>query len=321
MRVLVTGGAGYIGSVATAILLERGFDVTVLDDCSTGHRDAVSSQAKFIEGSVLNPESIALALADCSAVFHFAAKSLVGESVEKPDLYFDVNVNGTRNLLDQMAKAKISKLVFSSTAATYGEPEVIPITEGSKTKPTSPYGTTKLAVDQMITEEAKSGLAAVSLRYFNVAGAYKSKSGWLAERHNPETHLIPNLLRSTLEKPIKIFGDDWPTKDGTCIRDYIHVVDLIDAHILALENLVSGQHKIVNLGSGGGYSVTEVVSAASKVLGRDIPTEITSRRSGDPAVLIADISLAAQVLNWAPKHGIENMVRDTWESQNASASK
>jgi UDP-glucose 4-epimerase len=321
MRVLVTGGAGYIGSVATAILLERGFDVTVLDDCSTGHRDAVSSQAKFIEGSVLNPESIALALADCSAVFHFAAKSLVGESVEKPDLYFDVNVNGTRNLLDQMAKAKISKLVFSSTAATYGEPEVIPITEGSKTKPTSPYGTTKLAVDQMITEEAKSGLAAVSLRYFNVAGAYKSKSGWLTERHNPETHLIPNLLRSTLEKPIKIFGDDWPTKDGTCIRDYIHVVDLIDAHILALENLVPGQHKIVNLGSGGGYSVTEVVSAASKVLGRDIPTEITSRRSGDPAVLIADISLAAQVLNWAPKHGIENMVRDTWESQNASASK
>jgi UDP-glucose 4-epimerase len=321
MRVLVTGGAGYIGSVATAILLERGFDITVLDDCSTGHRDAVSSQAKFIEGSVLNPESIALALADCSAVFHFAAKSLVGESVEKPDLYFDVNVNGTRNLLDQMAKAKISKLVFSSTAATYGEPEVIPITEGSKTKPTSPYGTTKLAVDQMITEEAKSGLAAVSLRYFNVAGAYKSKSGWLAERHNPETHLIPNLLRSTLEKPIKIFGNDWPTKDGTCIRDYIHVVDLIDAHILALENLVSGQHKIVNLGSGGGYSVTEVVSAASKVLGRDIPTEITSRRSGDPAVLIADISLAAQVLNWAPKHGIENMVRDTWESQNASASK
>jgi UDP-glucose 4-epimerase len=321
MRVLVTGGAGYIGSVATAILLERGFDVTVLDDCSTGHRDAVSSQAKFIEGSVLNPESIALALADCSAVFHFAAKSLVGESVEKPDLYFDVNVNGTRNLLDQMAKAKISKLVFSSTAATYGEPEVIPITEGANTKPTSPYGTTKLAVDQMITEEAKSGLAAVSLRYFNVAGAYKSKSGWLAERHNPETHLIPNLLRSTAEKPIKIFGNDWPTKDGTCIRDYIHVVDLIDAHILALESLFSSQHKIINLGSGGGYSVTEVVSAASKVLGRDIPTEITSRRSGDPAVLIADISLSAQILNWEPKHGIENMVRDTWESQNASTSK
>jgi UDP-glucose 4-epimerase len=321
MRVLVTGGAGYIGSAATAILLERGFDVTVLDDCSTGHRDAVAGGAKFINGSILDSQVVAQALVDCDAVLHFAAKSLVGESVDKPDLYFDVNVNGTRNLLDQMSKAKISKLVFSSTAATYGEPEVIPITEDAKPKPTSPYGTTKLAVDQMITDEAKSGLAAISLRYFNVAGAYKSKAGWLAERHNPETHLIPNLLRSTAENPLKIFGDDWPTKDGTCIRDYIHIVDLIDAHILALENLKPNQHKIINLGSGGGYSVAEVISAASKVLGRVIPVEVGARRSGDPAVLVADISLAAQALNWAPKHDIENMVSDTWESQNASTSR
>jgi UDP-glucose 4-epimerase len=321
MRVLVTGGAGYIGSAATAILLERGFDVTVLDDCSTGHRDAVAGGAKFINGSILDSQVVAQALVDCDAVLHFAAKSLVGESVDKPDLYFDVNVNGTRNLLDQMSKAKISKLVFSSTAATYGEPEVIPITEDAKPKPTSPYGTTKLAVDQMITEEAKSGLAAISLRYFNVAGAYKSKTGWLAERHNPETHLIPNLLRSTAENPLKIFGDDWPTKDGTCIRDYIHIVDLIDAHILALENLKPGQHKIINLGSGGGYSVAEVINAASKVLGRVIPVEVGARRSGDPAVLVADISLALQTLNWAPKYNIENMVSDTWESQNASTSK
>jgi len=321
MRVLVTGGAGYIGSVATAILLERGFEVTVLDDCSTGHRDAVSKDAKFIEGSILDSQAVATALLDCEAVLHFAAKSLVGESVEKPDLYFDVNVNGTRNLLDQMSMAKISKLVFSSTAATYGEPEIIPITEEANTKPTSPYGTTKLAVDQLITEQAESGLAAISLRYFNVAGALKSKSGWLAERHNPETHLIPNLLRSTADKPLKIFGNDWPTKDGTCIRDYIHVVDLIDAHILAIENLAPGQHKIINLGSGGGYSVTEVVTAAIKVLGKEIPTEITSRRAGDPAVLIADISLAATALNWSPSRDIEKMVSDTWESQNASTSK
>jgi UDP-glucose 4-epimerase len=321
MRVLVTGGAGYIGSAATAILLERGFDVTVLDDCSTGHRDAVAGGAKFINGSILDSQVVADALVDCDAVFHFAAKSLVGESVDKPDLYFDVNVNGTRNLLDQMSKANISKLVFSSTAATYGEPEVIPITEDAKPKPTSPYGTTKLAVDQMITDEAKSGLAAISLRYFNVAGAYKSKAGWLAERHNPETHLIPNLLRSTAENPLKIFGDDWPTKDGTCIRDYIHIVDLIDAHILALENLKPNQHKIINLGSGGGYSVAEVINAASKVLGRVIPVEVGARRSGDPAVLVADISLAAQALNWAPKYNIENMVSDTWESQNASTSR
>ena len=321
MRVLVTGGAGYIGSVATAILLERGFEVTVLDDCSTGHRDAVVEGAKLIEGSVLSEESLALALVDCEAVFHFAAKSLVGESVEKPDLYFDVNVNGTKNLLKQMSLAKISKLVFSSTAATYGEPEVIPISEGAKTEPTSPYGSTKLAVDNLITEEAKSGLAAISLRYFNVAGAYKSKFGWLAERHNPETHLIPNLLRSTVDNPIKIFGDDWPTKDGTCIRDYFHVADLIDAHILALESLSPSQHKIINLGSGSGYSVAEVISATTKVLGRAIPVEITSKRSGDPAVLVADISLAEQALKWKPKFDIEKMVSDTWESANARNSK
>ena len=321
MRVLVTGGAGYIGSVATAILLERGFEVTVLDDCSTGHRDAVIDGANFIEGSVLSEESLALALDDCGAVFHFAAKSLVGESVEKPDLYFGVNVNGTKNLLKQMSLAKISKLVFSSTAATYGEPEVTPITESAKTEPTSPYGSTKLAVDNLITEEAKSGLAAISLRYFNVAGAYKSKFGWLAERHNPETHLIPNLLRSTVDNPIKIFGNDWPTKDGTCIRDYIHVADLIDAHILALESLSPSQHKIINLGSGSGYSVAEVIGAATKVLGRAIPVEIASRRSGDPAVLVADISLAEQALKWKPKHDIEKMVSDAWESANARNSK
>jgi UDP-glucose 4-epimerase len=321
MRVLVTGGAGYIGSVATAMLIERGFEVTVLDDCSTGHRDAVSSQAKFIEGSVLSEETVALALVDCEAVFHFAAKSLVGESVEKPDLYFDVNVNGTKNLLKQMNLAKVSKIVFSSTAATYGEPEVIPISEGAKTEPTSPYGVTKLEVDKMITEEAKSGLAAISLRYFNVAGAYNLKGSWLAERHNPETHLIPNLLRSTVSNPIKIFGSDWPTQDGTCIRDYIHVVDLINAHILALEKLSLGEHKIINLGSGSGYSVAQVISAATKVLGRAIPVETAARRSGDPAVLVADISLSGQYLKWAPKLDIEDMVRDTWESANASASK
>jgi UDP-glucose 4-epimerase len=317
MRVLVTGGAGYIGSVATAMLLERGFDVTVLDDCSTGHRDAVVAGAKFINGSVLSEESLAFALSGCEAVFHFAAKSLVGESVEKPDLYFEVNVNGTKNLLRQMSLAKISKLVFSSTAATYGEPEVIPISESAKTEPTSPYGATKLEVDKLITEEAKSGIAAISLRYFNVAGAYKSKFGWLTERHNPETHLIPNLLRSTVENSIKIFGDDWPTKDGTCIRDYIHVADLIDAHILALENLAPGKHQIINLGSGSGYSVAEVISAATKVLGRAIPVEITSRRSGDPAVLVADISLAGRALKWRPKFDIEKMVSDAWESANA----
>ena len=318
MRVLVTGGAGYIGSTAVAILLERGYEVNVLDDCSTGHADAVSAQAKFVNGSILDIGAVSNALKGCDAVIHFAAKSLVGESVEKPDLYEDVNVNGTRILLAEMAKAGVRKLVFSSTAATYGEPEVIPITEDSLNKPTSPYGTTKLAVDQMITAESKSGLAAISLRYFNVAGAFESKSGWLAERHNPETHLIPNVLRSSADNPVRIFGTDWQTPDGTCIRDYVHVVDLIDAHILALENLEVSNHKIINLGSGGGYSVTEVIDGAAKVIGREIPAELASRRSGDPAVLIADISKAKSLLGWSPKRNIEDMVGDTWKSQNAS---
>jgi UDP-glucose 4-epimerase len=319
MRILVTGGAGYIGSTAAAILLERGFEVTVLDDCSTGHIDAVPSGAKFIQGSILDPQIVSTALAGCEAVIHFAAKSLVGESVEKPDLYFDVNVNGTRNLLNQMSGLGITKLVFSSTAATYGEPEVTPITEESTTKPTSPYGSTKLAVDQMITQESNNGLAAISLRYFNVAGAFKSANGWIAERHNPETHLIPNVLRATNERPLKLFGNDWPTQDGTPIRDYVHVVDLIDAHILALKNLTAGEHQIINLGSGGGYSVTQVINAAAKVLGREIPVEVTTRRAGDPAVLIADIAKAEKVLGWKPERDIENMVSDAWEAISADA--
>ena len=319
MRVLVTGGAGYIGSTAAAILLERGFEVTVLDDCSTGHTDAVPSGAKFVQGSILDASVVGQALVGCDAVIHFAAKSLVGESVEKPELYYEVNVNGTKNLLAEMEKLGVKKLVFSSTAATYGEPESTPISESATTKPTNPYGETKLTVDQMITAESSKGLAAISLRYFNVAGAYKSKTGWLAERHNPETHLIPNLLRATEANPLKVFGNDWPTSDGTCIRDYIHVVDLIDAHILAIEKVATGKHSIINLGSGGGYSVTEVISAASKVIGKQIPIQITSRRAGDPAVLIAEITKAERELGWLPLRKIEDMVRDTWESQNATA--
>ena len=319
MRILVTGGAGYIGSTAAAMLHERGFEVTVLDDCSTGHLDAVPKGTKFIQGSILEPQIVSTALAGCEAVIHFAAKSLVGESVEKPDLYFDVNVNGTRNLLDQMSGLGITKLVFSSTAATYGEPEVTPITEESRTKPTSPYGSTKLAVDQMISEESNNGLAAISLRYFNVAGAFESSNGWIAERHNPETHLIPNVLRATKLNPLKLFGNDWATQDGTPIRDYVHVVDLIDAHILALKNLTAGEHQIINLGSGGGYSVTQVINAAAKVLGREIPVEVTTRRAGDPAVLIADIAKAEKVLGWKPERDIENMVSDAWEAISTDA--
>jgi len=232
MRVLVTGGTGYIGSTAVEVLLTQGIEVSILDDCSMGHADTVPAGVRFIQGSLLNVGEVADALTGCDAVMHFAGKSLVGESVEKPDLYHSVNVDGTRILLDQMRKQAITKIVFSSSAATYGEPKVVPILETSETIPTNPYGATKLAIDHMITAEAKTqAISAASLRYFNVAGALKAQRGWLAERHNPETHLIPNILRSTTDNPVKIFGTDWPTVDGTCIRDYVHVIDLIDAHL------------------------------------------------------------------------------------------
>lgn len=317
MQVLITGGTGYIGSTAVEIMRSQGYEISIVDDCSTGHADSVPAGVRFVHGSLLNPADIAKALVGVDAVMHFAGKSLVGESVEKPDLYHKVNVDGTRILLDQMRIAGVKKIVFSSSAATYGQPKQIPIKENAETAPTNPYGATKLAIDHMInTESEQRGIAAVSLRYFNVAGALHCERGWLAERHNPETHLIPNLLRSTPQNPVKIFGNDWPTPDGTCIRDYVHVIDLIDAHIKALEALVDGEHEIYNLGSGDGYSVRQVVAAASKAIGYLISTRDSARRPGDPAVLIADISKAKDGLGWIPTHGIQAMVADTLASFN-----
>ena len=315
MRVLVTGGTGYIGSTAVEILLTQGFEISILDDCSMGHADTVPAGVRFVNGSLLNVDEVTDALTGCDAVMHFAGKSLVGESVEKPDLYHSVNVNGTRILLDEMCKQSITKIVFSSSAATYGEPKVVPILETSEAIPTNPYGATKLAIDHMITAEAAAhGISAASLRYFNVAGALKAKRGWLAERHNPETHLIPNVLRSTTDNPVKIFGTDWPTEDGTCIRDYVHVIDLIDAHLKALNSLGKPGHEIYNLGSGSGYSVREVVAAASSATGQQIPFIDSPRRAGDPAVLIADISKAKTRLGWEPTRDMNTMVSDTLKS-------
>ncbi|MEI6649250.1 MAG: UDP-glucose 4-epimerase GalE [Actinomycetes bacterium] len=315
MRILVTGGAGYIGSTAVSMLLDRGHEVHVIDDCSTGFAASVDSRAIFFQKSILNPSALDEALVGCEAVIHFAAKSLVGESVVKPEIYWETNAYGTRLLLNAMLRNGVAKLVFSSTAATYGEATDNPITEKTVTAPTNPYGASKLAADYMITAQAAAyGLAAASLRYFNVAGAIKTSHGWLAEKHNPETHLIPNLLRSSADKPMKIFGGDWPTPDGTCIRDYIHVADLIDAHIKALEILTPGKHEIINLGSGGGYSVQEVLSAAEKVIGREIPALIADRRPGDPAILVADISKAESLLKWHPQSSLETMVSDAWSS-------
>ena len=312
MRVLVTGGAGYIGSTAVEMLLKDGYEVSILDDLSTGHSDNIPSDVRFVHGSILNPSDIAHALSDCDAVMHFAGKSLIGESVANPALYWSVNVTGTRNLLDQMSMINISKIVFSSSAATYGDPDLALIPETSTTNPTNPYGATKLAIEEMISSEVtKCGLAAISLRYFNVAGAIKSERGWLTERHNPETHLIPNVLRSTSDHPVKVFGTHWPTKDGTCVRDYVHVVDLIGAHIKALSSLVSGKHKIYNLGSGEGCTVREIIHAGSVALGYEVPFEDSAHRVGDPAILVADISKAKTELEWRPTHGLISIMTDT----------
>lgn len=312
-RVLVTGGAGYIGGTAVKMLLAAGYEVNVLDDCSTGHAETVDPRATFIQGSILDKNAVLTALNGCDAVIHFAAKSLVGESVEKPELYFHVNVDGSTNLLDCMKEAGIKRIVFSSTAATYGEPRQRPITEESVTDPTNPYGASKLKVDQLLTTRAISdGIAAISLRYFNVAGALKTSTGWHDERHNPETHLIPNLLKATKDVPLKIFGTDWPTPDKTCIRDYIHVVDLIEAHISALQHLESGKHHIINLGSGDGYSVRQVVDTATKVMGYQVPYVEEGRRPGDPAVLIASVDKAERILGWRPTRNLEAMISDAY---------
>ena len=310
-RILVTGGAGYIGSTATAILIERGYEVVVFDDLSMGHADAVDARATFVQGSLLDPDALRSALVGCQAVIHFAGKSLVGESVEKPELYHHVNVDGTQNLLNAMALHGIDKIVFSSSAATYGQPVDDPITEESVAAPTNPYGASKLAIDKMI---AASGISAISLRYFNVAGAYNSSRGWLAERHNPETHLIPLVLRASDTNPLRIFGTDWNTADGTCIRDYVHVVDLVEAHILALGALKSRVHQIVNLGSGGGYSVRQVIAVATEVLGREVPNIESPRRAGDPATLVASIVKAKALLSWEPTRDLKTMISDTVKS-------
>jgi UDP-glucose 4-epimerase len=258
---------------------------------------------------------VSRALNGCEAVMHFAGKSLVGESVEKPDLYRRVNVAGTKVLLDQMNILGIKKIVFSSSAATYGEPESSPVSETAKCAPTNPYGETKLAIERELDSAALTQqVAAVSLRYFNVAGALETERGWLAERHDPETHLIPNALRATSDSPLRIFGRDWDTKDGTCVRDYVHIIDLIDAHMRALAYLTPSEHHVFNIGSGSGYSVAEVVAAVSRVKNAPLQTIDAPRRAGDPAVLVANIDKAEMLLNWRPVRTLDQMVEDTFKA-------
>ncbi|WP_327435960.1 UDP-glucose 4-epimerase GalE [Streptomyces sp. NBC_01201] len=309
-KYLVTGGAGYVGSVVTAHLLEAGHTVTVLDDLSTGFREGVPQGTEFIEGRI---QDAAEWLDPCyDGVLHFAAFSQVGESVVDPEKYWVNNVGGTTSLLAAMRDAGVRTLVFSSTAATYGEPVSSPITETDPTAPTNPYGASKLAVDHMISGEAAAhGLAAVSLRYFNVAGAY----GNSGERHDPESHLIPLVLQVALGQraSISVYGDDYPTPDGTCVRDYIHVADLAEAHLLALDAATAGEHLICNLGNGNGFSVREVIETVRQVTGHPVPEVAAPRRGGDPAVLVASADTARKRLGWQPSRpDLAAIVADAW---------
>ena len=316
MKLVVTGGAGYVGSVSAARLVEAGHEVVVVDDLSTGHADAVPEGVRFVEGDIAEVAGPLLA-EGFDGVLHCAAKSLVGESMQDPAKYWNGNVVTSLRLLEAMRDNGTQRLVFSSTAATYGEPEQVPIVETTPTRPTNTYGATKLAIDYAITSFATAhGLAGVSLRYFNVAGAYVAPEvKHLGERHAVETHLIPIVLQVALGQRAKVqmFGDDWPTEDGTCVRDYIHVLDLAEAHLLAMEHAKPGRHGIYNLGSGFGFSVKQVIDTCRQVTGHEIPAEVAPRRAGDPAVLVASSERARQELGWQPKHeDLASIVGDAW---------
>ena len=314
-RVLVTGGAGYVGSVVAAQLVAAGHEVTVVDDLSTGHADAVPAGAVFVKGTLR--DCAAEVLADgTDAVLHFAAKSLVGQSVAEPARYWSANLGGTIALLEAMREIGVRTIVFSYSAAVYGEPERMPITETDPARPTNPYGASKAAADTTLTEFARLyGFGAVSLRYFNVAGAHRADDGtWFGERHHPETHLIPNVLASLAEgRQVQVFGDDYPTPDGTCVRDYIHVTDLADAHLRALGACRPGQHRVYNLGNGTGFSVRQVIDVCAEVTGADIGVDVTARRPGDPAVLVASSERIQAELGWRPERDLRTMAADAWE--------
>ena len=318
MSILVCGGAGYIGSHTVHQLVEKGEDVVIVDNLQTGHMGAVNSKAKFYKGDIREAEVLDRIFTEnkIDAVVHFAANSLVGESMTNPLKYFNNNVYGMQVLLEAMVRHGIDKIVFSSTAATYGEPERIPIMEDDRTEPTNPYGQSKLIMEKMMKwVSLANGIRYVSLRYFNAAGAIED--GSIGEDHSPDTHLIPLILQVPLGKRdhITVFGEDYPTPDGTCLRDYIHVLDLADAHVLAIDYLRrGGESNIFNLGNGQGFSVKEMIEAAREATGLDIKVEIGERRAGDPAQLIASSEKARKVLGWQPKFtDVKAVIGTAWK--------
>lgn len=317
MSYIVLGGAGYIGSHAVNKLIENNYDVIVVDNLQSGHEEAINSKAKFYKGDIRDKNFLSNVFKEenIDGVFHFAANSIVGESMKEPLMYFNNNVYGMQILLEVMNEHNVNKIVFSSTAATYGEPKKVPITEDMETCPTNTYGETKLVMEKMMKWCDKAyGMKYVALRYFNVAGA--EDDGSIGEDHNPETHLIPIVLQTALGKRdhITIFGDDYDTEDGTCVRDYVHVVDLVEAHILAMKYLThGGESNTFNLGSSKGFSVKEIVETARKVTDKDIKAIIGERRAGDPSKLIASSDKARKMLGWNPiRTNIENIIKDAW---------
>ncbi|MCY7485292.1 UDP-glucose 4-epimerase GalE [Paenibacillus alvei] len=322
MSILVTGGAGYIGSHTVQALLEQEEQVIVVDNLSTGHQNAVKN-VELVQCDIRDKEALSQVFRNYNieAVVHFAASSLVGESMQNPGKYYDNNLYGTLCLLEIMVQHGVTKIVFSSTAATYGSPEIIPITESEATKPTNAYGETKLAMESMMKWfDIAHGLKYVALRYFNAAGAHEK--GIIGEDHQPETHLIPLILQVPLGKRdyISVFGNDYDTADGTCIRDYIHVSDLADAHIKSIHYLKSGgESAVFNLGNGNGYSVLEMINAARAVTGHPIPAKIEERRAGDPTVLVANAQKSREILQWEPKWtNIEEIIYSAWKWHSAN---
>lgn len=318
MKLLVTGGAGFVGATVSRMLLDAGHQVVIVDDLSRNDARQIPADAEFVQARIHDIAQVLTPGASFDAVFHFAGLIAAGESMAHPDWHWDNNTRASLALLDAMAAAGVEKLVFSSTAAVYGDPTELPLVETSPTDPVNTYGDTKLAIDRAIASFTRaSHLGAISLRYFNVAGAYQCPDGtWIGERHNPETHLIPLALDAAAGRRDKfsLFGDDYPTPDGSCVRDYIHVADLARAHLLALDAIHAGEHKIYNLGNGVGFSNLEVIQAIREVTGIEFDVEMAPRRPGDPATLFASSELAKQDLGWAPeKPDIVDIVRDAWE--------
>ncbi|MDF1541694.1 MAG: UDP-glucose 4-epimerase GalE [Anaerosomatales bacterium] len=315
MRILVTGGAGYIGSITTHRLLEAGHDVLVVDSLIRGHRDAVDRRATFVDGEIGDPSVMEQVLPGCDAVMHLAGLIEVAESQSEPGRYFDANVAQPARMLDAMVEHGVGAIVFSSTAAVYGEPSSVPIPEEAATHPVNVYGATKLMFERLLDWYGSAhGIRSIRLRYFNVAGAMPD--GSLGEAHDPETHIIPRVLMSLREgrREFEVFGGDYPTPDGTCVRDYIHVCDLAEAHRLSLERLGIGEEGgVFNLGNGAGYSNLEVVRTCAEAAGRDIEVAIGPRRPGDPAVLVASAARATDVLGWRPASGdLRTIIGDAW---------